>query len=238
MFEYTLDRKPIITDDKGNRIVDLAKSIFARSSMGVRGYTMWRISDHFNMRPDLVSQSVYGSDRRCEYILKFAGISNPFTLCDDDVLLIPNEDEADGIMAANNPSESDLDNQGRMVNILTQFKFQNQEFKSDSTSYDNLAKLDIPSGVIDTSKEGNYMSPYISDDGKTTVTIHGGRMYFGNDSGMVSANQLASAQAVNDSAQNIINNALTTLSGTNCIYNGSNVGDLLRAAVAKGNALT
>ena len=32
MFEYTLDRKEEVTDARGNRIIDLTKSIFSRNT--------------------------------------------------------------------------------------------------------------------------------------------------------------------------------------------------------------
>jgi hypothetical protein len=46
------------------------------------------------MRPDLVSLSMYRTIDNTELILKYSGISNPFSLDDDDVLLIPNESTA------------------------------------------------------------------------------------------------------------------------------------------------
>ena len=49
------------------------------------------MSDVYHMRPDLVSQMMYDTEDFTEFVLKFAGISNPFTLDDDDVLLIPND---------------------------------------------------------------------------------------------------------------------------------------------------
>jgi len=48
-------------------------------------------SEKYAMRPDLISFAMYGTEDYAEYILKFSGISNPFTLCEDDVLKIPND---------------------------------------------------------------------------------------------------------------------------------------------------
>ena len=62
-----------------------------------------RVGNHkFVMRPDLVSFAMYGTDDNTEYILKFSGISNPFTLSDEDILKIPNDQEVYGMMAINN----------------------------------------------------------------------------------------------------------------------------------------
>ena len=154
MFKYTLDKKKEVTDSRGNRIIDLTKSIFARKSGTIKDYKIVRMSDVYEMRPDLVSQAMYETDEFAEFILKFAGISNPFTLSEDDVLLIPNDSQAEGMMAANSGEDESEETKsaGTMAQIRQFFKFVNTEYRSDSTSYDNLKKMKIPSGVIDTSR--------------------------------------------------------------------------------------
>ena len=85
--------------------------------------------------------------------MKYAGISNPFTLCEDDVLLIPNLSQAEGMMAANNERSQEDIRQTQIAQIRNFFKFVNQEFKSDNSSYDRLENMKIPSAVIDPSGE-------------------------------------------------------------------------------------
>lgn len=146
-----------------------------------------RMSDVYHMRPDLVSQMMYDTDDYTEFVLKFAGISNPFTLDDDDVLLIPNDSQAVGMMADNKNEmngAADGVSSGTMAQIRNFFKFVNTEYQSDRSSYDRLKATKIPSGVIDTTAQQELEPPYISEDGKTAVTIRNGRVYFGEDSGM------------------------------------------------------
>lgn len=107
MFEYTLDRKEEVTDARGNRIIDLTKSIFSRNTGEIQDYRVVRMTDVYQMRPDLISQYMYGTDEYTEFILKFAGISNPFTLDEDDILLIPNVTQAIGMMEAENRGAND-----------------------------------------------------------------------------------------------------------------------------------
>ena len=150
------------------------------------------MSDVYQMRPDLISQHMYGTDEYTEFILKFAGISNPFSLNEDDILLIPNVTQAIGMMEAENREANDADdNESRVVQIRNFYKFVNTEYKSDRSSYDKLKNMDIPSGVIDTTKQrqSDYIVPYISEDGRTSITIRNNRVYFGEDTGMTSANQ-------------------------------------------------
>ena len=199
-----------------------------------------RMSDVYHMRPDLVSQMMYDTDEYAEFVLKFAGISNPFSLDDDDVLLIPNDMQAIGMMADNQSGSEDAEgtvSSGTMAQIRNFFKFVNHEYQPDRTSYDRLKNTNIPSGVI-APPENNQTPVYIGEDGKTAVTIRGGRVYFGEDSGMNIASQAENGsqigengQGVSRSVQNILNNALTQLSDTNCLYNGMTLADWFRGNV-------
>ena len=231
MFNYTIDKKNTITDRNGNSILDLTKSIFSSGSGLIKDYEVVKVTDHFHMRPDLVSYAMYETDQYAEYILKFSGISNPFTLNDDEVLLIPNDSQAEGMMAVNNEDDQNDIKKGIVAQIRNYYKFVNQEFKSDSTSYKNLENMNIPSGIIDTTQQKEYIVPYISEDGRTAVTVRGGKMYFGEDSGVVSANNATSTtDGVTKSVQSILNNTLTPLSDSNCLYNGTQVTDFIRAS--------
>ena len=92
MFTYTIDKKPTITDSKGNTIVNFITPLFTKNSTGVKDYQLMRINaDKYQMRPDLISMAMYGDIDEAEYILKFSGISNPFSLDKDDILKIPND---------------------------------------------------------------------------------------------------------------------------------------------------
>ena len=70
--------------------------------------------------------------------------------------------------------------------------------------------MKIPSGVIDTNKQKDFLVPYISEDGRTSITIRNNKVYFGEDSGMTSADQLARAttgDTVTKTVQSIIEQA-------------------------------
>ena len=230
MFNYSLDRKEEITDLKGNTIVNLAKSIFSDGASMVRDYDIYKASDYCVMRPDLVSIAMYGDQSHAEYILKYAGISNPFTLCKDDVLLVPNLSQAEGMMAANNERAQEEIRQTQIAQIRNFFKFVNQEYKSDQSSYDKLENMKIPSAVIDPSGETDYYVPYITEDGRTSVTIRNGRVYFGEDTGIPNAATTTSTtEGITNSVQSLIDKAISNLSDTNCLYNGTKLTDLFRA---------
>ena len=92
----------------------------------------------------------------------------------------------------------------------------------------------MPSGIIDkgkiVNKTGNIMVPYISEDGRTAVTIRNGKVYFGEDSGLniASSEKISQVANITSTIQNAINNTMTKLSDSNCLYNGSNLADFVR----------
>lgn len=156
MFEYTIDKKPEITDRNGNTIINFVTPLFNRNSTGVQDYMIRKIgSEKYEMRPDLVSFAMYGDTDKTEYILKFSGISNPFTLDGDDVLKIPNDQEVFGMMAVNTPDNSIEDTRAREARIRNNFKYYDptlNRYNKTGESYKNLADKKIPSGIIDKGK--------------------------------------------------------------------------------------
>lgn len=51
------------------------------------------VNKYYVARPDLISLAVYGDDRYADLICKYNGISNPFELNENDVILIPSMNE-------------------------------------------------------------------------------------------------------------------------------------------------
>ena len=124
MFKYTIDSKPFITDSNGNTIVDFVTPLFNKNSTGVQDYKVKRVSaEKYEMRPDLVSFAMYGDIDMAEYILKFSGISNPFTLSKDDILKIPNDTEVFGMMAANHPEDNTETTKSTETSIRNNFRY-------------------------------------------------------------------------------------------------------------------
>lgn len=47
------------------------------------------VNEHYVARPDLISLAMYGDEKYADVICKINGISNPFELNENDVLIIP-----------------------------------------------------------------------------------------------------------------------------------------------------
>lgn len=50
------------------------------------------VNKYYVARPDLISLAVYGSDQYADIICKVNGISNPFELNEDDIIICPSVD--------------------------------------------------------------------------------------------------------------------------------------------------
>ena len=48
------------------------------------------VNEHYVARPDLISLALYGDDKYADIICKLNGISNPFEINEDDVIIAPN----------------------------------------------------------------------------------------------------------------------------------------------------
>lgn len=211
MFTNTLDKKKFVTDNNGNQLVDLAASIFSKSAAGLNSYQTVKLTSHYQMRADKVAFAEYGTDEYTEYILKYSGVSNPFSIAEDDVLFIPDPGQAESQMQDIEDEKTEIANQ-----VQTYYKFTNTDFKSDSKSYDNLANKVIPKGTPRQENAG-FTVPYISDEG-TAITIKNGRMYFGTDAGNIASPEQYAKE-------------LATKLDEKCAVNGMSLTDFVRASI-------
>ena len=214
MFSNTIDKKSKIVDNQGNEIVDLTTSIFSMQAGGIRNYNTARLSQTYVMRPDKVAFMEYGSDENTEFILKYSGISNPFSLDKDDVVMVPDANQASAQMK--DKEEKELTS--KIDQVRNYFKFTNTDYKSDKSSYDALANKEIKSGVLDPTENNDYIVPYISEDGKAAITIKNGRMFFGEDNTNLDTN-----------IQAVIDQTVTALADQ-CALNGLTLADFVRAS--------
>ena len=170
MFTNSLDTKPKFTRTDGQEIRDLTQSMFNLKSNEYTNYTVYKVPRDYVMRPDLISKAVYNNSLYAEIVLKYNGISNPFTIDEDDVILIPNLESAKDKIKQVKPNDGDSAAQ-RIRN-----------------TYKYLDPLKIPTKqvalqrfnnrqIVDTA-EGS-LPPNLAQEGTTQLTYRGGRVYFG-----------------------------------------------------------
>ena len=81
-----LERKPII-EHQGTRYKYLMADVINHDVKISGSFVM--VNKEYVARPDLISLAVYGTDEYADILCKINGISNPFELNENDVVIIP-----------------------------------------------------------------------------------------------------------------------------------------------------
>ena len=166
MFSNSLDNKPAFTRPDGFQIKDLTASMFNMNVKNYIKYSIYKVPKEFEMRPDLISGAVYNDSLYAELILKYNGISNPFTIQEGDMILIPSLDSMRTIMAKTSGSAVDgakaIRNSYKYIDPL-------KIPKADGT-FQNRQLINAPDGAL---------PPNIAQEGAAQITYRNGRVYFG-----------------------------------------------------------
>lgn len=167
MFPNSLDKKPLVTRPDGIEIKDLTASMFDLTALNYVSYDIYRVPKEFEMRPDLISAAVYNNTLYVEMILKYNGISNPFTIKEGDLILIPNIGSMEAIMSK--PSMTDT---GGAKAIRNTYKYIDPvKIPKKDKSFQNRQ-------IVGGAKEGDLPSNF-AKEGQTQITYRNGRVYFG-----------------------------------------------------------
>lgn len=83
-----LQNKPIVNKND-EEVVDLLTKSIEYKNYDFFIIDAFHVGEDLEMRPDLISYAIYGNIDDWDAILKFNGISNPFSISKDDFLLVP-----------------------------------------------------------------------------------------------------------------------------------------------------
>lgn len=165
MFRYTIDNKPTYTDTDGDTIVDLTKGSLTPGNKAIFG-SVFKVIKEYEMRPDLVSYSMYGTDEYVDLIMKYSDIPNPFAVEVGDLVF-----EA-GISHITDP----VDDEVSTDSIKTFDTLKNYHKYIDSTKVPSSAGSETSKiSTANNDKEAN-----ISYDGDSGIQVINGRIYFGD----------------------------------------------------------
>lgn len=181
MFVNSLDKKPIVTRPDGIEIVDLTNTMFDIQAANYISYSVYKVPKEFEMRPDLIAGAVYNNSLYAEYILKFNGISNPFTIKEGDIILIPSLDSMRAVTVK--PSGVDVD--GAKI-IRNSYKYIDPvKIPKADNAFSNRQIVNAPAGAL---------PPNIAKEGEPQITYRNGRVYFGTDVGTCLQNGMTQSE--------------------------------------------
>lgn len=161
-----LKAKKFFTKPNGDSIVDLVSATFSfeKATGYSQGFT--RVKEEEAMRPDLLANRLYSNQGFYESLLKYNGISNPFSLAPNDILLTPPFKNLETMIV---PPK----------NILE---------KGEQKLASNETKLLDPKTVKDKKrlealkdKVKEIVPPNVNTEGNKNVKVREGRVIFGED---------------------------------------------------------
>ena len=127
-----LNKKPII-NRHGVDMYDLATSTI-NENVNVSG-SFIVVNKHYVARPDLLSLAVYGDDKYADILCKINGISNPFELNENDIIIIPNvETIIDMTTSANEQSVFCDDDKREIIDNISNTRLQKTVYQERSSN--------------------------------------------------------------------------------------------------------
>lgn len=105
-----------------------------------------KVESKYIARPDLLSYDLYGTDMYVDILCKLNGISNPFELNEDDLIIIPSASDIEYFITKSKISEKETDKN----NIITpKAKQKNEKRKpNDAIIGDKRFTIDTKKRVI------------------------------------------------------------------------------------------
>lgn len=179
MFLETIDQKPFFQKKDGNIIRDLTKSMFDFQANNYTSFNVFKISVDYLMRPDLISQAVYNNTLYTEFILKYNGISNPLTIEEGDLILVPNLESAKKNTRAGKGLAVEDDDPAKRLRDSYKYIDPTKIPKRDK----DLAKFADRNLKKKTTIQDGALPPNIADEGTSQIIERNGRIYFGEGIG-------------------------------------------------------
>lgn len=157
-----LSRKNTILNDLKQKVTDLIYGTFKFPDTQISNGVII-VNEFEAMRPDLVSNRLYGDQNKWDALLKFNGISNPFSLDPGELLYVIPYSDLDGLYVK--PTEI----KDRPGNNEEDATIQEIQDTRDSRRVDNLRN------------KNKQLPPNISKKGDESVKIKDGKLVFGED---------------------------------------------------------
>ena len=188
MFNSSLDSKPLFKKPDGTILRDLTQTMFELKNRNYIAFNIYRVPKDYVMRPDLIAKAVYNNSLYAEIILKFNGISNPFSIDEGDVILIPNLESAKQTFK----SDSQSVDVGKRIRDTYKYLDPIKIPKKSKLlkKFDDRKIVDTGGGAL---QEGS-LPPNIAKEGETQITYRNGRVYFGKSIATCLKNGMSSSE--------------------------------------------
>lgn len=158
--------KNFFTKENGDTIVDLMSATFSFEKDAGIAESFARVSEEEQMRPDLVAVRLYGNQEYYEALLKYNGVSNPFSIARNDLLMAPSYQNLEKMFVA--PKS--------LVDIGAQQKENNESKLLNPKTVKDKKRLEA---LKEKTKE--IVPPNVNTKGNQNVKVKDGKVIFGED---------------------------------------------------------
>lgn len=151
MLEYKLLSKKSIISNNNEKYIDLLTKTFNEKAQFIP--TPLIVNKYYVARPDLISLAVYGDDKYADILCKINGISNPFELNEDDIIIIPNIEYMDEcLLKSNNNSDIIKDAKNETIQNVSKYNMQKRKNEkrtpNEQTIGDSNFIIDKSLGIV------------------------------------------------------------------------------------------
>jgi hypothetical protein len=158
--------KKVFTKSNGDTLADLISSTFSFIRSGGRSDGFIRVKEEEAMRPDLISVRMYGKHDYHDMLMKYNGISNPFSISPGEILIVPPFRDIEQMLIAPRV----VPEKGQARKASNEDKLLNPKTDKDRKRLEALK---------DRVKE--IVPPNINTEGNRNVKVQDGRVIFGED---------------------------------------------------------
>lgn len=158
--------KNFFKKSNGDNVVDLTSSTFSFEKDSGISAAFAIVQQEESMRPDLLAVRLYDDQGYYEALLKYNGISNPFSINQDDFLLTPSFRSLDAMLV---PPKT-------IVDKGAQQKTSNESLLLNPKSNKDKKRLEA---LRDKVKE--IVPPNVNTEGNKNVKVRDGKVIFGED---------------------------------------------------------
>lgn len=165
----TLLNKYSVSKENGDTLPDITRSSIDAKVLKNTSSPNTILVDSFTvMRPDLIAHAVYSNQGMTDVLLKYNNISNPFSLYEGQLLLIPNKSDLDKIVKT-----------PKKIKDISDIKIDEVEtvFVNPKTAQDKK-RLDL---LKKQSKGKEILPSNVNKKGDQNVKIKDGKIVFGED---------------------------------------------------------
>jgi hypothetical protein len=160
-----LRAKRFFTKKNGDQVVDLISSSYDFEKTGtVEGFI--RVQEDEKMRPDLISIRMYSDQSKWDSLLKYNGISNPFSVDQGEIFIIP---PFRGLEEMIIPPAT-IPEKGKELAKTNETKLLAPKTVKDAKRIEALK-----------TRVKEIVPPNVNTSGNQNVKVRGGRVIFGED---------------------------------------------------------